>query len=156
MANWFDIVYEFLRRPDIEDERLEAYADPATGGEPYTIGVGHTGYVDGVKVHLGMRITQQKSAELLRKDIAVADKAVRDLVHVPLTEHQRAALVSFVFNVGVGAFQGSTMRRLLNAGKYVPAAQEFYRWKMANGRILNGLIKRRSLERDMFVTPDET
>lgn len=152
---WFDIVYDFLKRPDIENEVLTAYPDPATKGEPYTIGVGHTGYVDGVKVHIGMTITQEKSRELLQEDIAEANRAVEKYVKVPISDNERAALASLAFNIGGSNFGSSTLVKKLNRGDRRGAADEFPRWNKAkvNGVLqeMRGLTKRRILERKMFL-----
>ena len=152
--DWFDLVYNFLKRPDIEGERLEAYPDPGTGGEPITIGVGHTGKVDGKKITLKTKITAEKSRELLKEDISVAANAVDRLVQRKLTQHQKAALVSFVFNIGEGQFASSTMLRLLNANQFDAAAQQFGRWTLAGGKQLRGLVNRRAYEKQMFLTAD--
>lgn len=156
--DWFALCYAFLRRPDIEGERLEAYPDPATKGEPWTVGVGHTGMVDGVRVHAGMKISFEKSRELLRMDVNKAEGYVNSLVKVPLTQHQKAALVSLVFNIGPGNFQTSTLLKKLNAGDTNGAADQFLAWDKArvNGvlQVMGGLKKRRALEREMFLAPD--
>lgn len=154
--DWFDLVYNFLKRPDIEGEMLTAYPDPGTGGEPWTIGVGHTGKVGTKKVAKGMKITAEQSRELLRADIAVAANAVERLVQAkrPLSNHQKAALVSFVFNVGEGHFAASTMLRLLNANQFDEAALQFARWNQAGGKVLRGLVNRRAYEKQMFLTAD--
>lgn len=154
MADWQEMVYNFLRRPDIESEVFTAYPDPGTGDEPWTIGVGHTGFVDGKKVAKGMKITKEKSKELLLEDVAKAAAAVDRLVKVPLNAHQKAALVSFVFNIGEGAFAQSTMLRLLNQKMYREAADQFPRWNMANGKVLRGLTNRRMYEKMGFNTVD--
>lgn len=152
---WFDIVYNFLKRPDIEGEKLEAYPDPATKGEPYTIGVGHTGKVRGVRVHLGMTITQLESRQLLRDDIGIADAAVMRHVHVPLNDEERAALASLVFNIGEGNFASSTLLRKLNKGDKQGAADQFPVWNKArvNGVLteMRGLTNRRKWERLIFL-----
>ncbi len=119
--------------------KLEAYPDPGTGGEPWTIGVGHTG---GVKP--GDRITEAEAMDLLRKDLEWCEAAV-NLVKVPLEQHQFDALVSFVFNVGQGAFAASTMLRLLNAGKYAEVPAQFDRW-----HIPAMVTSRRNGEREQF------
>lgn len=154
--DWFELVYNFLKRPDIEGEVLTAYPDPGTGGEPWTIGVGHTGKVDGKKITKSTKITAEKSRELLKEDIAEAARAVDELVHpkYPLTQHQKAALVSFVFNIGEGAFSNSTMLRLLNTNQIDAAAQQFARWNKAAGKELRGLTNRRAYEKRMFLTAD--
>jgi lysozyme len=103
-----------------EGLRTKAYKD--TKGI-WTIGVGHTG----PEVVEELVITKEKAHELFRKDVAWAEDAV-NLVKVPLTQNQFDALVSFVFNVGAGAWKRSTMLKLLNAGDYVGASKQFDRW----------------------------
>lgn len=130
-----------------EGLRLQAYPDPGTGGEPWTIGVGHTG---GVKP--GDKITREQSDIFLRADLAHCEKAIDRLVFVPLTQGQFDALVSFIFNVGAANFERSTLLRLLNKKNYDGAADEFLKWTRANGRVLPGLVKRRVSERKLFLT----
>lgn len=152
--DWFELCYNFLKRPDIEGEVLTAYPDPGTGGEPWTIGVGHTGKVDGKKITKSTKITAEKSRELLKEDIAEAAAAMDELVYKKLTNHQKAALVSFVFNVGRGSFSTSTMLRLLNSNQFDAAALQFARWDKAAGKVLRGLVNRRAYEKQMFLTAD--
>lgn len=128
---------------DYEGVRLKAYDD---GVGVWTIGVGHTA---GVK--RGDEITMAQVDEFLRADLAEAQKAVNTLVTTPLTQGQFDALVSFVFNLGAGAFKGSTLLKKLNAGDYDGAADELLRWNRAGGRVLAGLTKRRISERIMFL-----
>ena len=103
-----------------EGLRLKAYRD--TKGI-LTIGVGHTG----PEVVEGLVITKEKAHELFQKDVAWAEDAV-NLVKVPLTQNQFDALVSFVFNIGAGAWKRSTMLKMLNAGDYAGATKQFDRW----------------------------
>lgn len=128
-----------------EGLRLQAYPDPGTGGEPWTIGVGHTG---GVKK--GDRITRDQAMEYLAKDLAAAEAAIA-AVRAPLNQNQFDALVSLVFNIGAGAFRGSTLLRLLNMGDYGGAADQFLRWNRAGGRVMDGLTNRRRDERALFL-----
>lgn len=72
-------------------------------------------------------------------------------VKVKLTQNQFDALVSFVYNVGVGAFRTSTLLRKLNNGDYVGAAAEFKRWKFGGGKELPGLVRRRKAEEQLFL-----
>ena len=130
-----------------EGLKLKAYPDPATGGEPWTLGKGHT---KGVKK--GDTCTLEQANAWLADDMAEAYAIVDKAVTVPLTDKQRDALCSFVFNVGGGAFQKSTMLKLLNRGKYLEAAEQFTRWNKAGGRILSGLVKRRGKERALFLS----
>lgn len=131
-----DLIKEF------EGLRLSAYICPA--GVP-TIGYGTTA---GVKV--GQTITKERAEEMLRADVAAFERHVLRLVKVPLTQGQFDALVAFVYNVGAGAFEKSTMLRQLNAGLYADAARQFDRWNKAGGKVLAGLTRRRAAERALF------
>ncbi|MDO5086614.1 MAG: DUF1521 domain-containing protein [Comamonadaceae bacterium] len=111
-----------------------------------TIGYGHTG----PDVKPGQRITAAQAENLLRKDMAQFENAVKRLVKVPLTQGQFDALVSFSFNVGAGALGKSTLLKKLNAGDYAGAQAEFKRWNKGGGRVLPGLVKRRAEEAQMF------
>ena len=130
-----------------EGQRLTAYPDPGTGSMPWTIGVGHTGGVMPCDV-----ITAEQSDAFLRADLGSAEAAVNRLVTVPISQDQFDALVSFVFNLGAGALHSSMLLRMLNAGDWPGAADQFLRWTMAAGRVLPGLVKRRISERTMFLT----
>jgi lysozyme len=130
-----------------EGLRLEAYLP--TPNDVWTIGYGHTH-----TAKKGQKITEAQAEELLRRDIAWAEEAVNESVVVPLTQNQFDALVSFVFNVGVGAFSKSTLLRLLNAKDYEGAANQFLRWNKQKGKVLNGLTKRREEERRLFLEKD--
>lgn len=130
-----------------EQRRLVAYLCPA--GVP-TIGWGHT---KGVK--LGDTCSVQQADIWLSQDLEDAAAAVASLVKVPLTQGQFDALTDFVFNEGAGRLAGSTLLILLNKGRYDAAADQFQLWVHAkvNGQdvILPGLVKRRALERAMFL-----
>ena len=123
--------------------RLNAYPDPATGGAPWTIGYGHTGN----DVRPGMVWTQVQADSALISDLAQCERAISRLVKVTLTQNQFDAIVSFVFNVGSGNLQSSTLLRKLNSGDYRGAAEEFPRWNKAAGKVMAGLTKRRAAER---------
>lgn len=136
-----------------EGLRLEAYPDPGSkDGKPVTIGYGSTRRADGGEWQLGGRITEPEAAELLRRDVAGTEAAVSRLVRVPLTQAQFDALVSFVYNVGAGSFESSTLLRLLNAGDYAGAAAQFGRWVYNDGRVLPGLQRRRAAEAALFAS----
>jgi lysozyme len=116
---------------DVEGERLVAYK--GTKGI-WTIGVGHTG----PEVRQGMTITKQQSRAYLVSDAEVAEKAVLSMVHVPLTDNQRFALVSFVFNLGASRLLTSTLLRKLNTGNYGSVPNELMRW---NHETVNGVVR---------------
>ena len=131
---------------EFEGLRLEAYPDPGTGGEPWTIGIGHTG---GVKQ--GDTCTAEEADAWLREDCTDAELCIDDHVDVALTQNQRDALISFVFNLGCPNFRSSTLLKLLNAGNYNAAAQQFQRWDRAAGREMAGLLRRRKAEAELFM-----
>lgn len=114
-----------------------------------TIGFGHT---KGVKKN--MRLTKQEAENLLRDDMKIYEADVKRLVDVPLTQYQFDALVSFVFNLGSGAFSGSTLRKKLNAGDYSAVPAQLMRWNKARvgGKLqpLTGLTRRRAAEAALF------
>ena len=131
----------------LEGRVLRAYRD--TAGR-LTIGVGHL-----IKAgeHLSV-ITSAQADELLDADLRDAVSAVDNRVRVALTENQRTALISFVFNVGVNNFATSKLLTLVNTGDFKAAANEFGRWNKTrvNGILIvdNGLTARRAKERDLF------
>lgn len=132
---------------EFEGCELKAYLCPA--GVP-TIGYGHTR-----SAKLGQTISQADADALLREDLADSEDAVDQLVTAPISDDQFSALVSFVFNVGMGAFERSTLLSMLNAnaGADTVAAQ-FLRWNKANGEELPGLTRRRHAERALFLGKD--
>lgn len=139
---------------EFEGVRLEAYPDPAHGWKVPTIGVGHTSAAGHPPVTKGMKITMAEAESILRRDLQIFEAAVARNVKVPLTGNQFSALVSFTFNLGEGALATSTLLRKLNAGDYAGAADEFPRWNKANGKVLNGLVRRRAAERALFMSED--
>ena len=124
-----------------EGLRLEAYLCPS--GVP-TVGYGHTGE----DVWIGLTITEQEAESLLRKDLWSSEDTVSSAVHVVLTDNEYAALVSFVFNCGAGAFKSSTLLRRINNYEDVGTViqEEFPRWVNGGGQKLQGLVNRRNDE----------
>jgi len=129
----------------VESEAFEATPYICPAGK-LTIGYGHVI----TKGESFTRITETKARELLMKDAAWAAVAIARLIYQPLSHNQRAALISFVYNIGSGNFQCSTMRVYLNRGDYYAAAGEFWKWRRARGIIMGGLVKRRALEEALF------
>lgn len=139
-----DAGLDFIRAH--EGCRLTAYPDPATGGKPWTIGIGHCG----PEVHLGMTITEAEALELLRKDCEVAEKCLAEHCPGPLTQNQWDSLVSFIYNVGCGNFRSSTLAKMINMGNLEGAAAQFQRWNLANKKVMAGLTTRRAHEAQLF------
>lgn len=137
-----------------EGSRNKPYNDPSGF---CTVGVGHL---------IGRRrctqadydqwgtLTDQQVLDLFREDIKRFEDPVNVAVKVPITQNQFDALVSFSFNVGVGAFQKSTLLKKLNAGDYKGAASEFAKWNKSAGRVLAGLTRRRKEEAELFLRSD--
>jgi lysozyme len=135
-----DLIKEF------EGCRLEAYLCPAN---IWTIGYGHTKTAE-----MGMVITEAEAEVLLRDDLKDAEAAVDQLVTATINDNQFSALVSFVFNVGAGAFEGSTLLSLLNTNADAAiVANQLRRWNKAGDRELRGLTRRRQAERALFLEP---
>jgi lysozyme len=130
---------------DAEGLRLKAYPDPGTGGEPWTVGYGHTG----PDVVPGLIITADRATVLLVTDLATAEDFVAHAAPI-CTDNQFAALVSFAFNCGRRNLQGSTLLRLHNQGDYAGAQPEFKKWIHADGKVMQGLVKRRAAEAFLY------
>lgn len=119
----------------------------------WTIGYGTTRLPDGSPVTRHTPpITEKVAALWLRHDVVWAENWVLRLVRTMLTEDMLAALASFVYNLGPGSFEASTLLRKLNAGDYFGAAKEFDRWKYAGGEVLAGLVSRRNDEEALFLS----
>ena len=125
-----------------EGLKLKAYLD--TAGIP-TIGYGHT---KGVKI--GQTITKDKADQFFEDDYNDAVKQLSSVVKVKLTQGQQDALVSFVFNLGIGRLKTSTLLRKLNNGDTRGAAIEFGKWVYSGGKVTEGLVARRARERELF------
>ena len=124
--------------------RLTAYKCPSN---VLTIGYGHTGS----DVYIGKRITQEEADKLFSMDLKIHENNVNKLVKVSLTQNQFDALVSFEFNIGYGQFSKSNLLKLLNEKKYKESAEQFESWVYSNGKVLQGLVKRRTEEKNLFL-----
>ena len=124
----------------------EIYICP--GGWP-TIGYGHVVRND-ERERFTDGIDEATADDLLRCDVASAQRAVLRLVRVPLEDGQFDALCSFTFNLGAGALQRSTLRRKVNREEHDAVPAEFGRWVWAGGRRLKGLIRRREVEAELY------
>lgn len=149
-----DLIEEF------EDNKLTAYPDPGTGGAPWTIGRGHTG----PEVVEGLTITEAVSDQLFAQDLHERAEVLVNSLNLKLTQNQFDAMCSLLFNVGPGVKnkrdgiivlangKPSTLLRMLQQGDYRGAADQFLAWNRSGGRVMNGLVRRRTAERSLFLT----
>lgn len=126
-----------------EGLRTKAYLDSA---KVWTIGYGHTSAAGDPYVRQGMVITDKEATNILMNDLTQYEQAVEQSVKVELNDNQFAALVSFTYNVGIGAFKKSTLLKKLNKGDYDAVPAELMKWTKAGGKRLQGLVNRRSAE----------
>lgn len=127
---------------EFEGLRLRAYRD--SGGKP-TIGYGHT-----LGVRMGQRITELQAEEMLRQDLWVAGRFPNTIKEIN-TQGKYDAVVSFIFNLGVGSFKRSTLYKHIRhhaPDKLIQA--EFRRWVHSGGKVLPGLVKRREWEAESW------
>lgn len=132
----------------LEGEKLTAYQDVAG---IWTIGVGHTGLVDGKPISRGMKITQAQSRGLLKADLRAFEHTVNHIIKVRLTQAQFDALVIFAFNIGQAAFANSSAVHRINLGEPVERVVERIAvWNKitVNGKktVSKGLVNRRNAE----------
>lgn len=125
-----------------EGNKLTAYLCPA---KVWTIGVGHTG----PDVKPGMTITPAQSLMLLQADLDRFEEAVAKAAP-NATQNQFDAMVSLAFNIGVGAFLGSSVLREHKAGRHVAASDAFTMWVKGGGKVLPGLVRRRAAEAALY------
>lgn len=131
---------DFIKRH--EALRLNSYLD-AVG--VWTIGYGHT-----KTAKKGMTITEAEAEKLLVDDLKTAEDEINKHL-LPLKQHQFDSLVSFVFNVGTGAFRTSTLLKRLKADVNHPdIPNQLNRWIYGGGKVLSGLVKRRKQEADIY------
>ena len=124
-----------------EGTRLQSYRDPVG---IVTACVGHTG----PELRMGQRYTKEQCETMLYGDLLKHADAL-NCIKTPLADNQKAAFLSFAFNVGNSAFCKSTLVRKANAGDLMGACAELSRWTRAGGRELPGLVKRRAAEREL-------
>ena len=132
-------------------------------GKPYNDPVNHCTIGYGHLIHYGPctpfdhekwgQLTEKEAKQLLRKDLETFAKGVQEKTTLwpKLAQNERDALISFAFNVGLGAYGSSTLLKKLNQGDKLGAANEFPRWVYASGQKLPGLVRRRESERKMFL-----
>ena len=130
----------------------DAYWDAT--GKVWTIGFGATFYMDGTKVKQGDKITLAEGVELLQRMVAEKfEKYVDQYVTSEINPYQRDALTSFTYNCGAGNLKRSTLLKKVNANPSDPTIRaEFAKWNKSGGKVLNGLVRRRKTEADLYFT----
>ena len=134
--NGLDLIKQF------ESLQLKAYKCSAN---VWTIGYGHT-----KNVKEGDRISQDQANCFLMQDLYSVERAIVRLVKVKINQNQFDALCSLIFNIGISAFNKSTLLAKLNKDDYVGAAEQFRRWNKVNNVVMAGLVRRRQAEEDLF------
>jgi len=133
---------------EYEGIKLKAYRCPK--GIP-TIGIGSTRYDDGRKVELGDEISLDYAEVLYEREVDKIRKEVDQLVIPDLNKNQEDALVSFAYNVGINAFKSSTLLEKVNKDpRNNSIKREFMKWTTSSARRLQGLVKRRKAEVDLY------
>ena len=128
-------------------ESCKLFAYKADKSEKYyTIGWGHYG----ADVKKDMKISKEKADKLFKNDIKYFETSVNSCLKVKVTQSMFNALVSFTYNVGYGAFKNSTLLKYVNKSQFTKASKEFKKWNKCGGKVLNGLVKRRLLEKIEF------
>ena len=129
-------------------EGFQAHTYRCPGGYQ-TIGYGHRIYTN---EELPTIRSEDDAATLLDADLTRISKGIAKLIVTPLTLGQHAALLSFTFNVGVAALERATLRHKINHDETLAAADEFPKWCWSRGHKLPGLLKRRYVEQDLFLS----
>lgn len=132
---------------DFEGCRERAYRD-AVG--VWTIGFGHTSAAGEPHVTPGMTITRAEAEAILARDVAMFAHGVRRLLTRQISAEQFSALVSFAYNVGLGACATSSVLKAVNAGDFDAVPRRLSLWVKAGGKTLPGLVRRRAAEAALF------
>ena len=128
-------------------ESCKLFAYKADKSEKYyTIGWGHYG----ADVGKNAIITKETADKIFRNDIKYFETSVNSCLKVKVTQSMFNALVSFTYNVGYGAFKNSSLLKYVNKKQFKKASNEFKKWNKCGGKVLNGLVKRRLLEKIEF------
>lgn len=144
-----------------EDLRLTTYPDPGPTGKPVTGGWGSTRDENGQPFKLGVTHPREYWDRLFDRDLAATETAVNFLIgNAPTTQGQFDALVSFAYNVGPDiddddipeGLGDSTLLKKHLRGDYAGAKAEFAKWNKAKGKVLNGLIRRRAAEAELYAS----
>lgn len=122
------------------------------GIQLYSIGLGHQIQPNESDL-LTKRLSDAEILEIFKKDIEKNRVEMNKVIKVPLNKNQQLALISLRYNIGPSAFANSTLLKILNTGNYTGAALRFAEWRLFEGKINQGLVNRRELERALFSKP---
>lgn len=134
---------------EYEGFRSAAYRDSVG---VWTIGYGHTAMAGPPDVKPGLKISDSEAEEILLRDVELFARGVRQLLTVTLTDQQFSALVSFAYNVGLGNFKTSSVRKAVNTNDLDAVGRRLQLWNKAGGRVLPGLVRRRAAEAALFAS----
>lgn len=141
--NAIDLIKQF------EGFRPQSYQDSVG---VWTIGYGTT-RINGQLVKAGMTITQEQALQLVQQEVNKLWSQIESISRFNLNQNQMNALVDFAYNLGFNALKTSTLMKMVNAGDFNGAANQFSRWVYAGGKVLPGLVKRREAEKQLFLEP---
>jgi lysozyme len=137
----------------VSPDTVTAYPDPATGGQPYTIGYGTTGPAIGITISLGELISRATAQEYLQEAITKNFLPVlQKTVTVPLTQNMIDSCLSLIYNIGPNNWTKSSVRSYINAQNWCGAANAMLLWNKAAGKVIAGLTARRQKERAVFLS----
>ena len=137
----------------VSADTVTAYPDPATGGQPYTIGYGSTQAAIGIPITLGELISRATAQSYL--DLAISKEflpTLQKVVTVGLTQSMIDACLSLMYNIGAPHFSTSSVVKYINAQQWCQAGDAFLLWNKAAGQVMPGLTTRRTKERAVFLT----
>lgn len=143
-----DLIHEFERGPH-GSFAAQPYLDPIGIS---TVGWGHV-CRDGD--HFSVPLDAHGADQVAMFDLTTVAVGICTFLGdtaAHLTLGQYAALIDFAFNLGIGAFETSTLAHLIKAGAISNAADEFPKWVHAGGQVLPGLVRRREWERTLWLT----
>lgn len=125
-----------------ESCRLSVYED--------IVGLNTVGWGQRTNLPVGTTITQLQADNMLADHLDEICNQIKHCLEVELNDNQFSAVVSLVYNIGIGNFESSTLLKLLNLQQFQAASEEFKRWDLASGRVVDGLLRRRLAERQLF------
>jgi lysozyme len=148
----FDEVYQWIKTR----EGVNVYPVPdgktKDGIQLFSIGLGHQIQPNEVETLKGP-LNEEQIKKLFKEDLEKIRFSMNKVIKVPINKNQQLALFSIRYNIGQGAFNDSTLLRKLNQNDFKGAELEFSKWRIFEGKINQGLVNRRELERQLFVKP---